>query len=365
MGKRLKVLYDHQIFSVQDFGGISKCFAMYAKEFTDISLNVDACINAKFSGNHHLGEFFPGSFHKVSEFPGSIRTKLLLNRASSMFRSHKMDIFHPTFYFDWGLPREGGIPMVATVHDMIPEIFPEMFPGGNPHLAKKDYVKRASMVVCVSERTRQDLIGLYGIPKDITRVVYHGIDLGGIEKKYKKKQGLPCQFLLYVGKRGGYKNFSLLLEAFKILSRSCPGLHLVCAGGGAFDKDESKTIGGGGTGNRVHQISATDMELRYLYKVASAFVFPSIYEGFGIPVLEAFAQNCPVVLADTSCFPEIAGEAAVYFDPTEAESCAGAIERVLAGNNKPITALGYKRAKDFSWRRAVEGLSKIYGQVAR
>ena len=154
---KINVLYDHQTFSVQDYGGISKCFTMYAKEFSDSFLNINAHIGARFSGNHHYKEAFPGSFISIPKIPGSIRLKLFLNRLAMSFDSFKPDVIHPTFYFKKDLPMDDSIPMVNTVHDMTPELYPEKFLKGNPHSAKREYCNKSRFVVCVSKKTKEDL----------------------------------------------------------------------------------------------------------------------------------------------------------------------------------------------------------------
>jgi glycosyltransferase involved in cell wall biosynthesis len=243
---------------------------------------------------------------------------------------------------------------------MIPELFPEHFPSGNPHHAKQEYCRSADILICVSEQTRSDLIRLYDIPKQRTRVVYHGIDLAEERCDVIRPQNAPTRYILFVGKRSGYKNFTVALSAFEKLHRRFPDLHLVTIGGGPFSPDERENIATRNLGRFVHNFAATDPELRGWYRNAGVFVYPSRYEGFGIPILEAFAQGCPVALARASCFPEVAEEAALYFEPHDVDSCAEALTRALEERSDHRVKLGYQRCRDFTWTRASQALADVY-----
>jgi len=251
--------------------------------------------------------------------------------------------------------------MVASVHDMVPELMPHHFSRGNPHMAKEEYCRRAGLAVCVTEHTRGDLIKVYGIAAERTRVVPLGIDLSRAAGEAEPMAGLPRDFLLFVGNRGGNKNFGVALDAFARAARRSTELCLLCVGS-AFDSAEEARIAELGLTKRVHRVTASDPQLRYLYRRARAFVFPSLYEGFGIPILEALAQQCPTVLARASCFPEIGRDAALYFAPLEVQSCAEAIERALVDRqaNAARAERGLAICRELSWRSSAVKMAAAY-----
>ena len=167
-----------------------------------------------------------------------------------------------------------------------------------------------------------------------------------------------------MGNRYTYKNFKKLFEAL------CPvfetsNIHLICAGGGPFTDQEKEMIGK--HRDRVHQYSMSDADLQKAYSDALCFVFPSMYEGFGLPVLEAFECGCPVVMSNTSSLPEVGGDAADYFDPMDVESIREAVESVInrGDENRSEEALKKRmeQAGKFTWNKAADRLYECYKGV--
>jgi glycosyltransferase involved in cell wall biosynthesis len=167
---------------------------------------------------------------------------------------------------------------------------------------------------------------------------------------------------LYVGERCRHKNFNTLLRAFASLAAAFPSLHLVCASQKAFDRSELGLIRELGLAGRCTSLTVDDEQLKFLYENAALLVYPSLYEGFGLPILEAFASNCPVALGDTSCFPEIAGDAAFYFDPSDVTSIAQALKRLLSDSalRHELMRRGQERLRSFSWTTAAERTVAVY-----
>ena len=173
-------------------------------------------------------------------------------------------------------------------------------------------------------------------------------------------------FLLYVGNRGGYKNFLRLLEAYGTSPQLKMGYELICVGGGGFHADELKTMQALGLdSNQVMQLGGSDQLLARLYESASAFVFPSLYEGFGIPPLEAMSHDCPVVCSNTSSIPEVVGDAGEYFNPEDIENMRAAIERVVTSDSlrKLLIAKGRARLQFFSWDRCAAETLEVYSKL--
>jgi glycosyltransferase involved in cell wall biosynthesis len=177
---------------------------------------------------------------------------------------------------------------------------------------------------------------------------------------------LPESYLLFVGTRGGYKNFLLFVEAVGPLLRKDHRLHVVCVGGGGFTPSEADGLSRQGILERCHQHQVRDEHLAHYYEHARAFVFPSTYEGFGIPIVEAFSCGCPAAVSDASCFPEIASSAALYFDPDDPESMRSAVERLMYDDalRTRLAAEGRMRAQEFRWERTAAQTLAVYRALA-
>jgi len=249
---------------------------------------------------------------------------------------------------------------------MIHEKFASSFP--NAHKAaryKALAAERADHVICISESTRRDAIEILGLHPDKTSVIYLGFDLMNAGGERAGDLVLPTNkpFLLYVGNREGYKNFLGLLEAYATSPQLRAGYGLICFGGGAFNMDEQKVIQKLRLDSRqVMQLGGSDQSLGSLYERASAFVYPSLYEGFGLPPLEAMSYDCPVVCSRTSSIPEVVGDAGEYFNPGDIESMRLAIERLLGldSHREVLSAKGRTRLKCFSWDRCAAETLGIY-----
>ena len=307
---------------MQRVGGISKYFVelmqnLPAEIFRDISV--------KMSDNVYLSAYkslvsFPG-------FRGIHRIYKMFNMPISQYHlSKKYDVLHPTYYAPYFLHHKHP-PYVITVHDMIHEKFQGLFLSKDKTINfKKKTILNADKIIAISENTKKDLLDIYGInnPEKI-RVIHHGI---AINRTTVPIKNLPQNYILFVGERGGYKNFENFCRAYASVVRNYKEIQLVCTGRD-FTPVEIEFLKKTGIHNKVHHYLVSDEQLRYLYKNALCFVYPSLYEGFGIPILEAFMMECPVILSHSSCFPEIAGDCAVYFDPTDVDSMQSAIEKVL------------------------------------
>ena len=170
--------------------------------------------------------------------------------------------------------------------------------------------------------------------------------------------------LLYVGHRGGYKNFKTLLQAYS----SSPILRefeLIAFGGYPSLPDERKEIRRLGITDRVRFESGSDRELAARYQAAAAFIYPSMYEGFGIPPLEAMSHGCPVVCSNAGAIPEVVRDAGVYFDPNNPEQLRTVLERVVTteGLQADLRARGYRRIAAFSWDKCAAETAQIYREI--
>lgn len=321
----IKVLFDHQIFSQQVYGGISRYFANIIENI-DNTEEVEPITGILYSKNYYLkkNHFTVKEFlykHLVKKKKSTYEKNTSYSKF--LLKRNNFDVFHPTYFDPYFIPYLKK-PFVITIHDMIYEVFPHFFPEDDPIAAQKKLVaERADKIIAISETTKKDIIKYLNIHEDKITVIPHGIDTD--IPKYEFIEHLPKRYLLFVGSRGGYKNFNFLAEAFKKISQTDKTLNLVLAGGGTLTQEENEFLTSNKIIDKTFHLSATDNQLNTLYKNAICFVFPSLYEGFGIPILEAFKNDCPVLLSNCSCFPEIAGDAALYFAP---ESMSSLIDKI-------------------------------------
>jgi glycosyltransferase involved in cell wall biosynthesis len=276
----------------------------------------------------------------------------------------KPDIVHETYYASNSVAKKN---IVLTVYDMIHEIFPDLFSSSDStSVLKKQAVERASHVVCISEKTKNDLINFFKVDESKISVIYLGLEELFTQSNYFSLKMCNAHFLLYVGLRGGYKNFNKFIIAFTSSKILVQNFNIICFGGGEFNKEERQfLIEKGFSDKNISQISGDDQDLARLYQKASALVYPSLYEGFGLPPLEAMAHNCPVICSNTSSIPEVVGDAAGMFDPYDVESIKNAIERVVLDNSvrNDLITRGKERVKLFSWDRCARETLDVYRRV--
>jgi len=282
-----------------------------------------------------------------------------------------VDIFHATNHL---LAHFAQARTVYTLHDLIFLRYPEYhLPYNRWYLtfAMPRYLRAADLIVTPSECSRQDAINFYGLPETKIKVIPEApapqfqpardpASLAGIRQKYE----LPEKFILHVGTIEPRKNLSRLLDAFKSLLADQPDLKLVLVGkkGWLYDSFFQKLQALGLQEKVIFPGYVDEADLPAFYQLAETFVFPSLYEGFGLGPLEAMACGTPVVCSNSSSLPEVVGEAGLLFDPTDTAALTQALERVL--NDTDLRAAlgqgGLARAHKFSWARAAAELEHIY-----
>lgn len=353
------VLYDDQIFSYQTFGGISRYFCEIIK-----NIRVKYDISVRYSNNYYLIENKLGK-HRIPV------PKFIFNRYQDSFirknarfsrrklSTHTPYLFHPTYYDPYFLDYIGNNPYVITVHDMIYEKFPQYFSNAETIInQKREIITKANRIISISEHTKKDIMDLLNVPAHKIDVIYHGTNM---IKSQRLKLGLPQKYLLFVGDRWSYKNFNRFILAFAKLAKDDKELFTVCTGR-PFNNTEIDLFKQLNIENKVLLFKASDAAMSELYNKAQLFVFPSLYEGFGIPILEAFANNCPVALSKASCFPEIAGDAVAYFDPYSVDSIIHTIKSVIYDNSEQNKLIyeGEKRLQLYSWEKAARQTEETY-----
>ncbi len=369
------IVYDHQIFWQQKYGGVSRYFYEVG---TRVSEENDFQVKIMAFGyiNEYLKECqknlvmglpvpkFPGL--QIPRIIGQINDRL----AKNWLNKNTPDIVHETYYrLERLSPKKSKI--VVTVHDMIHEKFTkflrrEMFGLDNTSQLKKQTVTRADKIICVSENTKKDLIEILDIDPEKVSVVYHGPSLKPTTNSPNNLTEFQ-PYILYVGERiSGHKNFRLFLQAYANSEQLKKNFNLVCFGGSSLSKAELKLIHELGLSpEKIFQVSGNDTTLANFYQGASIFVYPSLYEGFGIPLLEAMSLDCPIACSNTSSLPEVAGNATEFFDPEQPDSMTNAMENVLFSSEKSteLVKLGREQIKKFSWEKAAEETKKVYSSL--
>lgn len=380
----MKILYDYQAFQEQKVGGVSNCFAELISHLPN---SVEWEIGLKESNNIHIREkqLIPNlekerlnseNFISNKQFRGKGTIYNLLNKNFSSFPSSEhinknyciellkkqdFDVFHPTFFHPYFLDFIGSKPFVLTIHDFITDKFRS--PDHPQTIRRKLLALKASHIITVSEKTKQDAIDILNLSPDQISVIYHGVS---IPNNIVFKNIIKGNYFLYVGRRNTYKNFIPMVKSMSGFLHRHPDYKLVCTAAD-FSKDELSIFENLKIKDQIIHVFASYVELLSLYKYAKAFIYPSLYEGFGIPILEAYAMQCPVLLTEESCFPEIAGDAAIYFKLNEKEDTfRTVIDNFVNMDKEAINSLLHKqdrRLQKYSWEKSALQLTELYDNI--
>jgi glycosyltransferase involved in cell wall biosynthesis len=362
----MRVLFDYRIFSDVAYGGVSRYFVELARHLasaTDASATIVAPLHINEDLQSCEGIRVRGL--RVPEFRGVKRIVRPVNEAVTRLwmLTGGFDVVHETYYPRWARP-DTGVPLVTTVHDMIHEKFVDHGSLKNGHKARA--VRNADRVICVSEHTRRDLMEMLGTDPAKIVVVHHGSSFS--ERSHEESHGeiVERPFLLHVGRRANYKNFPRLVEAFGSSLPVLSEFALVCFGGGEFAADEIAMARKAGIpDDRFIHVDGDDRILAALYRQATALVYPSLYEGFGLPPLEAMSLGCPVICSNSSSIPEVVGDAGAYFDPTDTGSIRDAIVETVStpARLQDLQRAGPLRARQFSWAACAARTYDVYRSI--
>ena len=360
----MRVAFDEQIFAIQRHGGISRVFAELAHEFVS---NPELVVELQPVAAPLVNEYLlrdPATAKTLVVRP-SRHWSLSIARSLARRRHHgPVDIVHNTFYLPRALADYPEAKRVVTVHDMIPEIFPQTRRRLDFLTVKKRYVSSADHIVCVSESTKADLLDIYGSVDAPISVVYSGVGpefhpLAAPVPKW------PHEYVLHVGHRSSYKGGEILFRAFADLRNDFPELTLMLAGGGPLIRQEAALAESLGIRDRVVQQQVPDSLMPSAYAHARAFVFPSQYEGFGLPAVEAMASGTPMVLCKSSALPEVGGHVAQYFEAANPTSLAHQLGSLLSDESlrQHLSEEGSKRAREFTWDQTAASMVDVYRQT--
>ena len=360
----LSVFYDFQMLRAQKYGGISRYFFELASRLPmyDVNVNVACLHNYNYYFKDMLGLY---DINKSCRIARAVERRLFsrLNKAMALIElKKKHDIFHPTYYDPYFIGHYSG-KLVITIHDMIYEKYADTYFHRDTATIenKRRNILAADRIIAVSQSTKRDLLYYYpDLDEQKISVIYHGASMSAHEEKrnFSRVEGKP--YILFVGARWVYKNFIRFIMAIRQILDKNKDINVFCAGGGEFTREELGFIGEYRT--RVFQAGLSDDELVDAYSNALCFVFPSEYEGFGIPILEAFACGCPVVCSDVSSLPEVAGDAAEYFDPLSIDDMADKISALIHNDSRreELKRKGRERLKLFDWDKTARETLECY-----
>jgi glycosyltransferase involved in cell wall biosynthesis len=314
-------------------------------------------------------------FPNLQLLPVDVPTRSLKEQRQlrSLVRALSLDLLHSPYYV---MPYWLHCPSVVTMHDLIPMIYPHSVPQRwAPWVFRATgslATRRASRIIAVSESTRKDLVHFFAASEDKTTVVHEAPDEAFVPLDPQQWQntirayGLPERYMLYLGINKPHKNLVFLLQVFKELRTETK---LVLAGNEdpryPQARGEARRLG---LGDRVVFLGdVPEHDLPGIYNGAHVFVFPSLYEGFGLPVLEAMACGTPVVCSNSSSLPEIVGDAAVTLDPQDKDGWVAALSEVLEneGLHGELKAKALVQAGRFSWEKAARETMRVYRSAAK
>jgi len=354
----------------QQFGGVSRYHYQLIKELNKL-LGVEAKLSLKYSNNFYITEdkslgvkkFFPNNNFYFK------RTILdYINRLSTIpaLKKGDYDIFHPTYFNPYFLNHLNNKTFILTVYDSIHEKYPEIINSIDKTLEnKKLLLSKAGLILAISNSTKNDLMQLYNIPAEKIEVVYLAASINKSLASTSQKENLPEKYILFVGNRDFYKNFNNFILSVEPLLKEHKDLFLICSGGSVFTNEEIKFFHSKELENKILRSGADDVTLATLYSNALAFIFPTLYEGFGIPALEAMNCDCPVIMSNTSSLPEVGGNSAIYFDPKNTEDMREKIKSVILSKDlrEDLILKSKTQRQKFSFEKTARQTLEVYKRL--
>lgn len=342
----MRVLIDGIIYSLQRHGGITVYFNELLQRATAQGISCSTVV-------------YNGASEHAAALPGHVEARNC--RFGERYRRCPvpvgMSLFHSSYY---RLPNRP-VATITTVHDFTYERFVKGPRRWLHSWQKFDAIRKSQAIICISENTRADLLHfLPDVPSERVHVVYNGVGDAFFPLTARGAAVKERPYALFVGARGGYKNFRLTVEALARL----PDLGLVCVGGGPLSADEADLTNRHLHGRFQHHTGISEQALNELYNSAFSLVYPSAYEGFGIPVLEAMRAGCPVVAFHGSSIPEIAGDGALLLDQLTADALTDALTKLEGSElRESLRWKGLRQSRLFSWQKTFEQTLKVYERV--
>ena len=319
----MKIVFDFQTFLDQQYGGVSRYFAEIYKglsKYNDCEISTPVL----FSKNEYLNDCglkrnLPNRRLIFNKYTNKVYYRMNICYTEKFIKKNDIDIVHYTWNNDYLKNRD--VKKIVTIHDMIHEL------GLHGEFAEKEIenkkrvIYESDAIIAISENTKRDILKIYpNIPSDKISVIYHGANLLP-DPHNGKIYNVPKRYLLYVGYRHLYKNAKNMLIELQDLLREDQSLYLYFAGGRKFTEEEERLLNNLGIREKVIQNDVPDHELAYLYQNAICFVYPSLYEGFGLPPLEALVLGTKPIISDIDVFKEVYTNLPVeFFKVNDSES---------------------------------------------
>jgi glycosyltransferase involved in cell wall biosynthesis len=367
-GFGMRIIFDGGIYDIQQTGGVNRYFANlignlpeYCQPLLIASTRPQELperSNFELEIGRALGLF---SWLKPVDKRGRAKA------CRRIYAKYRPQVFHPTYYRSVMRNQFKNLncPLVVTVYDMIHEKFRTEIKHSEKQIKlKKIAVSRADRIICISESTKNDLLSFYNVDEAKVDVIY-------LASEFRKPAGQgnarQSDYFLFVGGRSEYKNFDVLLRAMVQIKKCSPRLRLKCVGP-PFQQHELLQIHSLGLSEQIEDCGrVTDSQLARLYAESIAFIYPSKYEGFGIPLLEAMQCGTPVIASNRSSFPEVIDDAGLLFDPENSDDLAGKMVALVREpqRRESLIEKGLSRAKKFSWAKTASQTVEAYQKAAQ
>ena len=355
--EKFVVIFGPEIWPLQEYGGVSRYCLELINELNFMGVNVRVLLSPN---RNAFSKRIDPSIVITLKNDSKSEVSRGISCAVQQFES---GIYHATYFETRNLEIASlkGLRTVVTVHDLIGEIFPEKIKWYQRRNRNQERAARLShLVIADSENTKADLVSIYGLDPSKIRVVHLGTRTLNEGLRLQPPNFSP--FVLHVGKRDGYKNFMFTVGAIA-KSEKLKALRIVAFGGGEFSKDELSLIEELGMTSRTLHCSGADEILDSLYRSSVALVYPSLYEGFGIPPLEAMRLECPVIASNRASIPEICGDVVFFIDPTSMISLQENIIKLLDSPESYPTTEAYEHSLRFTWEKTARSTLSVYESI--
>jgi len=355
------ILCNSQFFH-QRFGGVTRYSSSLIEKMIDNRINFKICAPIyKNSYIKKIDKRYVFGLH-FSKYPNVSVLRDINNFILKFFlKDNKNKLIHFMYDPEY-LPKNSSQKKILTIHDTIHERFSTSYKD-DYFSNRKKILKQIDKIICVSENTKKDLMEFYNLDNKKISVIYNGGDhLNDVLISGKSNKVNEKPYILYIGSRSKYKNFRLFVESYKKSKRLVDDFKIVCFGGGNFSKDEIVFLRKLKISDNINLISGDDEDLKFYYKNASLFVYPSLYEGFGLSILEAMNIGCPVLVSDIPVFREILNDNINFFDPKSHEDLIFNMEKILFCNDNKVKLIsnGKEISKKYLWSNCYKQTVDLY-----